>query len=231
MGPITNIGRREFLAGGIVAGAALLSPAFLREALATPATPGPGPYGPLNPPDANGLMLPNGFTSRQIARGGKPVAGTAYPWHFGPDGAATYRTGDGGFILVVNSESPAVTGGGSSAIKFDKDGEIVGAHRILAGTNLNCAGGPTPWGTWLSGEEHQGGMIWEADPAGILPAVPRPALGNFSHEAAAVDPVKGHVYLTEDQGDSLFYRFTPLIKGDLGVGVLEAAIVGAGGAV
>lgn len=227
----TSIDRRQFLAGGIVAGATLLSPAFLREALAAPATAGPGPYGPMGAPDANGLMLPEGFTSRQIARGGQPVPGTAYPWHFAPDGQATYRTGDGGWILVTNSEVPSATGGGSSAIRFAPDGSITGARRILAGTNLNCAGGPTPWGTWLSAEEHEGGMIWEADPAGILPPVPRPALGNFSHEAAAVDPAAGHVYLTEDQPNALFYRFAPAVEGDLSAGVLEAAIVAADGAV
>ena len=226
----TSVDRRTFLAGGIAAGAALFTPAFLRDALAG-AVPGANPYGPLQAPDANGLMLPPGFTSRQVASGREPIGPTKYPWHFAPDGQATYRTLDGGYILVQNSEVPSVTGGGSSAITFDKDGAITGAHRILAGTNLNCAGGPTPWGTWLSCEEHPGGMVWEADPAGILPALPRPALGNFSHEAAAVDPVGGHVYLSEDQGDGLFYRFTPATKGDLTTGVLDAAVVAADGSV
>ena len=232
MAASVRIDRRNFLASGFAAaGALMVSPAFLRDVLAAPAIPGAGPYGPLGPPNEVGLMLPQGFSGREIARGGRALGSVPYPWHFASDGQATYRTLAGGHILVSNSEAPSATGGGSSAIRFAPDGSIERAYRILGGTNLNCAGGPTPWGTWLSCEEHEGGMVWESDPAGILPEVPRPALGNFSHEAAAVDPERGHVYLSEDQGDGCFYRFTPDTGADLSSGVLEAAVVDGAGAV
>ena len=74
-------------------------------------------------------------------------------------------------------------------------------------------------------------MIWECDPAGRLDAEPRPLLGVFSHEAAAVDPVDGRVYLTEDNPTGCFYRFTPERYPSLDAGVLEAAVVAADGAV
>jgi len=148
-----------------------------------------------------------------------------------PDGQATFRSGDGGWILVTNSESLSASGAGTSAIRFGPDGVIRNAYRILGDTNVNCAGGPTPWGTWLSGEELDSGLIWECDPAGVLRAEPRPALGVFSHEAAAVDPVAGKLYLTEDKPDGRFYRFTPRAYPALDDGLLEAAVVASDGRV
>jgi Bacterial protein of unknown function (DUF839) len=85
-----------------------------------------------------------------------------------------------------------------------------------------------PWGTWLSCEEHESGLVWECDPAGLLVARPRPALGVFNHEAAAVEPVGRQLYLTEDQGDGGFYRFTPAAYPDLSEGLLEVAVVADG---
>ncbi len=223
-----RISRRQLIVSGALAAGALVgSPRLLREALAAPARAGVSPYGPLGAPDANGLMLPPGFSSREVARGLSQVAG--YPWPVAPDGQATFSTTDGGWILVTNSEFLAPAGAGTSAIRFRPDGAIASAYRILGQTNFNCAGGPTPWGTWLSCEEHDAGLVWECDPAGKLSAVARPALGVFNHEAAAVEPAGRRLYLTEDKPDGGFYRFTPTAYPDLAEGLLEVAVVAADG--
>ena len=98
---------------------------------------GEGPYGPLQPADANGLQLPAGFSSRVVATTGQVVAGTSYAWHTAPDGGATFATEDGGWIYVSNSESSP---GGAGMVRFDAGGQVVEARRILNGTTRNCAG-------------------------------------------------------------------------------------------
>jgi secreted PhoX family phosphatase len=243
-----SLDRRSFLKAGLVAtGAVALGPAGWQRVFAAPVSPGPSPYGRLQRADANGLRLPDGFTSRVVARSGLPVGLHPYLWPIFPDGAHCFATNDGGWIQVVNSETPSADAGaipdkiqrlgGASAIRFDADGTIVDAYQVLGGTRTNCAGGATPWGTWLSCEEFddsirggptaRAGKVWECDPLGLAPAKRRDALGAFKHEAAAVDPATNCVYMTEDVGDGRFYRFTPATftggPSDLDAGSLHAA--------
>ena len=207
------------------------APASSRAPAAAPRPPSPlsnlANVGPLQAADSNGIRLPSGFSSRIIASSGTvPTGGSGYLWHPAPDGGAVFETIDG-WIYVSNSEM-ASAGGGVGALRFDASGAIVDAYSILGGTNRNCAGGATPWNTWLSCEEYNDGAVWECDPTGRDLAIARPALGRFAHEAVAIDPQTSQLYLTEDQPDGRWYRFTPDYvdadgKADLSSGLLEAA--------
>ena len=202
--------RREFLRQCFLTAGAF---GLVSMGLPARALPQPGGFdfanlGPLGEPDADGLCLPAGFSARVVAVSGqKPLATAAQAWHIFPDGGATFATPDGGWVYVSNSEVPLDLGG-ASALRFDRTGQLVDSRRILKSTSMNCAGGATPWGTWLSGEETPTGRVWECQPLGqASQAVNRPALGIFKHEAVAVDPVHKTLYLTEDAGDGRFYRF------------------------
>lgn len=221
---LRGLSRRGFIrlgaSGGVALGFGLLGGATVVPAARAA---GVADFGPLGPPDENGLRLPPGFRSRIVAETGKPVGGTDHRWHAAPDGGATFATEDGGWIYVSNSESGGGSGG-AGAIRFAPDGTIRDAYPILSGTSRNCGGGPTPWGTWLSCEEQPAGRVWECDPTTKGPhGIVRPALGAFAHEAVAVDPIERCLYLTEDAPDGVLYRFTPTRYPDLSTGLLEAA--------
>jgi len=214
--------RRNFLRAAVIgAGSAAFAGSLWQgAALAAPAQNGASPYGPLQAANGNGIQLPAGFTSRIVARSRQAVAG--YTWHDAPDGGACFADG-AGWIYVSNSEiNPA---GGASALKFNSSGTITSAYRILANTRQNCAGGATPWNKWLSCEEVDRGYVYETNPWGGT-ATQRPAMGRFKHEAAACDPVRQVIYMTEDVSDGCFYRFIPTTWSNLSSGTLQVAKAG-----
>ncbi|MFC0849014.1 MULTISPECIES: alkaline phosphatase PhoX [Streptomyces] len=201
-------------------------------------------YGPLLPDPKGILALPKGFSYRIVTHSGvtKLESGETTPSNH--DGTAAFEGPRGVTLLVNNHElkgprknwprpvplteglvyDPAASGG-CTVVEVHAHGGPVAEWVGIAGTSTNCAGGATPWGTWLTCEETEDkagsngmtkdhGYVFEVDPcdrrANLAPK-PLKALGRYAHEAVVVDPRRGHLFLTEDAAgpNGLLYRWTP----------------------
>lgn len=176
-----------------------------------------GNIGALQDAGFDNIQIPAGFTIRRVATetqdplsdqtGGAQTSG--YSWHSAPDGGGVFVAEDGSGDYVYTSNSEVAGTGGVGALKFNSNGEVIDDYRILDNTSRNCAGGETPWGTWMSCEENQAaGQIYETFPFGTAAdARVKPALGARNHEAIAIDLANRTSYTTEDAGDGNFWRF------------------------
>jgi len=260
------LSRRTFLVGTASAGALLALRQYLGGQVIA-GTGNESPFGPLIPDPRKRLDLPDGFSYRILSRTGDTMddgllvpgahdgmaafqtskdlitlicnheltVDQAASSAFGKDGSrldriARYRFFDPGKRFVSL--------GGTTTLVYNRRTRKVERHFLsLAGTDRNCAGGPTPWGSWLSCEEYVArandvhakdhGWVFEvpANATGPVDPVALKALGRFNHEAVAVDPRTGIIYLTEDRDDSLLYRFLPDPPGQAVNGRLQALVL------
>ena len=113
-------------------------------------------------------------------------------------------------LLQLDGTLPLVLplAGGVSALRFDKDGNLVDAYPVQRNTTTNCSGGATPWGTWINGEEIADGYMFECSPlrdGGEPRRLDR--FGRKAHEMVAIDEAGRAIYHTEDiSGSDRFYR-------------------------
>lgn len=248
---MTTLDRRTVLKGAAAAGVAAFAGPF-SGFLSSPVSAAPK-FRDLRPvPDLRDgvvrLWLPDGFQYRSFHDTELDVTlndGTELPGRH--DGMAAFPGPNGNIILVRNHEvnGPMAafgpgepydpnTGGGTTTIEVTRFGEVVNAFTSLNGTQMNCAGGATPWGSWITCEEtvngpdvgpdftgasnvtltQRHGYLFEVPAGGQSTRTPIRSAGRFAHEAIAADPRTGTIYMTEDSFGfpAGFYRYLPPVN-------------------
>jgi secreted PhoX family phosphatase len=243
-----SLDRRSVLRGAAVGAtgvgfAAVGAVPSLAEATPEPASrpyPTNRPFPPLMDDPKGLLALPPGFKYTVVTHAGETKLKSGHPTPELHDGTAVFGTGTKQYTLIQNHEIgaasalgvPQIPGtvydsgvgaaGGCTVISVDRDGTNLGEWVGISGTTTNCAGGPTPWGTWMTCEETENkangttrlkdhGYVFEVWGDGkTAHPVPLKALGRYAHEALAIDRDKQHIYLSEDASgpNGSFYRWT-----------------------
>ncbi|MBW4486045.1 MAG: PhoX family protein [Tildeniella torsiva UHER 1998/13D] len=199
------------------------------------------------------ITLPDKFQYTAISiRGDVMSDGAIVPGNH--DGMAAFQGRSGNYILVRNHERSVGSGGtiapngkeydsftggnkggGTTTVEVDRNGLVVRDYVSSAGTIRPCAGGLTPWGSWISCEENTDTPTTDARvtkkhgynfevPSQLgeaVDAIPLVAMGRMNHEAVSVDPQSGYIFETEDRGDSVYYKFVPKVRKPNGFGDLQ----------